>query len=87
MVAARRIGRQVIAAMGRDDFKIRKAIERALKDQMLQCNRRRQRIADSVRQPAVAGQSLGELGRTERVNEKYRAELLGLGPHRMKSRV
>src|SRR5260221_4915356 len=54
MVATRRVGAEIAAAVRGDDLQAGEAIERALEDQMLQGDRRIERIADGVREPAVA---------------------------------
>src|SRR5262249_11251819 len=55
-------------------------VERAFKNQMLERDRGVERIADGVRQPAIALEALRKLRRALRVNEKHRAELFGLRP-------
>src|SRR6266849_1162271 len=79
MVGARRIGREIAAAVRGDDLEPGKAIERALEDQVL--------LADGVGEPAVALEALVELRRALRVDEEDGAELLGLRPHRVKFRI
>src|SRR3982074_941702 len=54
VVGARRVGGEIAAAMRRADLEGRKAIERAFEDQVLQRDRGVERIADGVRQPAIA---------------------------------
>ena len=56
MVRTIGVGRQEAAAMGGDHFEPGKAIERALEDEMRERDRRLQRIADRVAEPAVAGE-------------------------------
>src|SRR6266404_1887783 len=70
-----------------NDLESRKTVERSLEDQMLQGNRGVERIADGVRQPAVALEPLGKFGRALRMNEQNRAEFLRLGPDGMKFRI
>ena len=83
MVAARGIGAEIAAAMRGDDLQSGKAIERAFEDQVLQGDRGVERIADRVRQPAIALETLGKFRRALRMDEQDRAELFGLGPDRM----
>ena len=65
------------------DLQAGEAVERAFENQMLQRNRGIERIADRVRQPAVALEALGEFRRALRMDEQDGAELFGLGPDRM----
>src|ERR1700682_4997334 len=83
MITARGVGAEIAAAMRGNDLEAREVIERSLEDQMLQGNRGVQRIADGIRQPAIALEALGKLRRALRVDEQNRAELLSLGPDRM----
>src|SRR3982751_1368726 len=87
VVRARRIGWQIAATMCSAYLKPRVLVECALEDQVLQGNRRIERIADRVRQPAVAFESFCELGRTLRMNEQNRPQFRRLRPYRMKLRV
>src|ERR1700739_546254 len=54
------VGREVPAAMRGDHFQSRKTIERALENKMRERDRRLQRIADGIGEPAITGQSLLE---------------------------
>src|SRR5512133_1963636 len=87
MVAARGVGAEIAAAMRGNDLESGKAIERSLEDQVLQGDRGIERIADGVRQPAIALETLGEFRRALRVNEQHRTEFFRLGPDRMKFRI
>ena len=84
VIGARRVGRQISAAVRRDDLEARKFVERALEDQVLQRDRGVERIADGVREPAVALEAGGKLRRALRMDEQHGAEFFGLGPDRMK---
>src|SRR6202011_1493692 len=66
-----------------DDLQARKAVEGPFKDQMLQGNGRVERIADRVRQPAIALEALGEFRRALRMDEQNGAEFFSLGPNGM----
>ena len=70
-----------------NDLQAGEAIERSLEDQVLQGDRGVERIADGVRQPAIALEALGELRHALRMDEQHRAEFLRLGPDRMKLRI
>src|SRR5690349_20715986 len=70
--------------MRRDDLQPGETVQRALEDQVLQRDRGLDRQADDVGQPAIAFGAFGELRRALRVDEQYRAQLLRLGPYRMK---
>src|SRR5438132_8791931 len=87
MVAARGVGAEIAAAMRGNDLEPREAIERSLEDQVLQGDRGVERIADGVRQPAVALETLGEFRRTLRMDEQHRAEFFRLGPAGMEFRI
>jgi hypothetical protein len=63
MVGARRVGGKIAAAVCRDDLEAGEAIERAFEDQVLQGNGGVERIADRVRQPAVALEAPGQIRR------------------------
>jgi hypothetical protein len=54
MIAARRIGAEIAAAMRRQDLQAREAVQRSLEDQVLQGEGGVERVADRIRQPAVA---------------------------------
>src|SRR6266404_7808059 len=75
MVATRRVGAEIAAAVRGDDLQAGEAIERALEDQMLQGDRRIERIADGVREPAVALEA--PQGNAELMAEK---QVLGFKP-------
>src|SRR5437762_12560316 len=64
-----------------------KAIQRSLEDQMRERDRRVQRVADRVREPAVALESPGQVRRALWMDEDEHAELLGLGPERVEHRI
>src|SRR6476469_3545727 len=66
-----------------DDLQAGKAVERPLEDQVLQGNRGVERIADRIRQPAIALEALGEFRRALRMDEENGADFFGLGPDRM----
>src|SRR6202043_1983580 len=87
MVTARRIGTEIAATMRGKDFQAREAVERSLENQVLQGDRGVERIADRIRQPAVALEALGEFRRALRMDEQDRAEFFCLGPHRMEFRI
>src|SRR5689334_8983475 len=70
-----------------NDLEPGEAIERSLKDQVLQGDCSVERIADGVRQPAIALETLGELRRALRMDEQHRAEFLRLSPDRMEFRI
>src|SRR5258708_21088584 len=83
-IGPRRIGAEIAAAMRGKNFQFGKAVQRSLKNQMLQGDRGIERIADGIRQPAIALETLGQFRRTYRVNEQHSAEFFRLRPHRMK---
>src|SRR5262249_52869573 len=87
VVRARRVGGQEAAAVSRADLQPREAVQRALEDQMRERYRRVERVANRVRQPAVALQSLREVRGALRMDEDENSELLGSRPERMKLRV
>src|SRR5215813_14728118 len=87
VIGARRVGAEIAAAVGRQNFQAGEAVQRAFEDEMLKCDGGGERVADCVRQPAVAPKALGEFRRALRVNEQYRAKLLGFRPRGMKLRV
>src|SRR6266481_2462528 len=66
-----------------DDLQAGKAVEGPFKDQVLQGNGRVERIADRIRQPAIALEPLGKLRRALRMDEENGAEFFGLGPYRV----
>src|SRR5262249_17423317 len=84
---ARGVRGEVAAAVGRADLQPREAIERALEDQVRERDGRVERIADRVREPAVAPEAFGQVRRALRMNEDQDAELFGLGPEGMKLRI
>src|SRR6185312_11211600 len=86
-IRARGIGRQIAAAMRRANLQAGEAVERALEDQMRQRERRLERIADRVVEPAIAFEAPLELRRSLRMKKDEHAELFGLGPNRMETRV
>src|SRR5205823_7669665 len=73
--------------MGGADLEAGKTVERALEDQVGERERRLERVADGVFQPAVAAQAALQLGRALRMDEDQHAELLGPGPEGMELRV
>src|SRR3981189_3467647 len=70
--------------MGGKNFQAGEAVERSFEDQVLQRNRGVERIADRIRQPAIALEARCELRRALRMNEENRRKLFGLVPHRVK---
>src|SRR5438093_5855284 len=66
--------------MGGAELQGRKAIERALENQMGEGNRGFERIADDVGQQAVALETLLEVRNTLRVEKHQDAEFLSFGP-------
>jgi hypothetical protein len=87
MVAARCVRAEIAAAMRCNDLEAWEAIERSLEDQVLQGDRGIERIADGVRQPAIALETLGELRRALRMDEQHCAEFFRLGPDGMEFRI
>src|SRR5439155_20102568 len=87
MVRARGVRRQVATAVRGADLEPREPVERALEDQVRERDRGVERIADHVRQPAVALESSREVRRALRVDEDQHAELLRLRPERVELRV
>src|SRR5579883_1896926 len=75
VIVTRRIRRQVAAAVRRDDLETGEFVERAFEDQVLERQRRLERIADGVRQPAVAMEARRKLGHALRMDEQRGAEL------------
>src|SRR5229473_4419781 len=73
--------------MGGDDLQAGKAVECPFEDQVLQGNGGAERIADRIRQPAIAFETLGEFRCALRMDEENGAEFFGLGPYRVKSRI
>src|SRR5437868_526172 len=86
VIAAVRIGRQEAAAMRGEHLQAGEFVERALEDQLLQRNGGIERIADRVREPAIALVALRKLRLRLWMNEQHRAELFGLLPDRVKAR-
>src|SRR5215475_915588 len=70
-----------------NDLEAGETIERSFEDQVLQGNGRVERIADGVRQPAIALEALGQIRRALRMDEQHRAELFRLGPYRVELRI
>src|ERR1700716_2292352 len=66
-----------------DDLEPGEAVEGPFEDQVLQGDGCVERIADRVRQPAIALEALGEFRRTLRMDEQNGAEFFGLGPNGM----
>ena len=62
-------------------------IQRAFKDQVLQRDGGVERIADDIRQPAVALEAARQLRRALRMDEQRNAQFFGFGPHRMIFRI
>src|SRR4051794_26192564 len=81
------VGWQNPTAVGRDNLETWEAVERALKDQVRQRDRRLGWQANRVREPAIAFETLGQFRNRLRVDEEHRAELFGLGPDGMEFRV
>ncbi len=67
----------------------RETVERALEDQVRQCDRGFERVADRVGQEAAAAEPAARLQfpGAERVHENQNAELFGLGPDRVEFRI
>ena len=89
-VGARRVRRQVAAAVRRADLQSREAIERALEDQVRERDRGLERVADRrCSSPPLPLSRLPKVParRPLRMDEDQHAELLGLGPERVKLRV
>src|SRR5438445_328456 len=89
-VGACRVGRQIAAAVRRADLQPGEPVERAFEDQVRERDRRLERIADGVLEPAAAPEPRLEIGRGAvglRVDEHQHAQLLGLGPERVEPRV
>ena len=70
--------------MRRKHLQAREAVQSALEDQMLQGDGGLERIADRVRQPSIALETLGKFRRALRMHEQHGPKLFGLGPDRMK---
>src|SRR5262249_48337530 len=87
VVGARRIGAKISAAMRRQNFQTREAVERAIEDQVRKRDGGVERVADGVRQPAIALKALGKLRRALRVNEQHSPKLFGLRPYGVKPRI
>src|SRR3984893_18703458 len=83
-IRARGVGRQEAAAMRGTDLQARKAVERALEDQVRERNRGFERVADRVGQEATAAEAAARLQFpcAERMHENQDAELLRLCPDR-----
>src|SRR5262249_21903350 len=73
--------------MGSTDLQPGIAIEGALVDEVGQRERRLERVANRVLEPAVAEEARNQLFRADRMDEDEAAELLGLGPHGMEPGV
>ena len=86
-VRARRVERQIAAAVRRANLQAGEAVERAFIDQMRQRERGLERIADGVFEPAVALEPRCQLLGADRMDEDEDAELLALRPDRMKFRI
>src|SRR5262249_60383526 len=78
---------QIAAPVGRADLEPGEAIQRALEDEVGERDGRVERVSDGVGQPAVTLEAPGEVGCALRMNEDEHAELLRLGPERMKLRI
>ena len=85
MVDAARIGAEIAAAMHGENFQFRMPFEHAVEDQVVQSERRFERIADDVVE-IKARQALA-LGEAVRMDDDQRAELLGLLPERREGRI
>src|SRR5262249_9168157 len=83
VVGAPRVGREIPAAVRRNDLEAGEPVERALEYQMLERDRGLERIADQVPQKAVAGQYRIERRNSHRMDKENGAQFLGLLPHRM----
>src|SRR5678816_153653 len=76
MVGTRSVGTEIATAVRRDDVEAGKFVQGALEDQMLQRDSGVEGIADGVRQPSVAPETLRQLRWALWVDEKHRAEFL-----------
>src|SRR5207237_7562168 len=85
LIRAGGVGGQIPAGMSRADLEPGIVIERSFENQMRQSDRRFERVADNVVQPAVPFEPPGgvEFCGALRVDETQRAELFGFGPERM----
>src|SRR5439155_3746500 len=85
MIDAARIGSEIAAAMDGEDLQVRMALEHAVEDQVVQCDRGLERIADRV----AEGETLESLafGEAGRMQHDKRIELLGFLPERLEGRV
>src|SRR5207244_5603780 len=82
VVGARRVGRQVATAVGRAYFESGEAVERPLEDQVRERDGGVERVADGVRQPAVALESPGKVRGALRMGEDQYPELRSVGHER-----
>src|SRR5438132_2979399 len=90
LIGAPRVRGEVAAAVRGADLEPGEAIERSLEDQVRERDGRLERVADHVRQQAVALEPARQRvrgPRSLRMDEDEDAELLGLGPERVKLRV
>ena len=79
------VAREIAAAVHGEDLQVRVALQHAVEDQVVQRNRRLQRIADDVVE-VEARQALG-VREAVGVDDDQRAQLLGLLPERREGRV
>src|SRR5262249_45079822 len=88
-VRARRVRRQVAAAVRGADLEARVAVERSFENEMREGDRGLERVADRVGEQTVAAEPPGslQLRRALRVDEHEHAELLDSGPEWIERRV
>src|SRR5262249_53325141 len=87
VVGARRVRRKIAAAVRAADLEARKAVERALEDEVRKRERGLERVADGVLEAAVALEAALQLRGADRMDEHQHAELLGLLPERVELRI
>ena len=85
VVDAARIGAEIAAAVHGEDFQLRVAFEHAVEDQIMQRDRRLQRIADDVVE--IKARQARRLGETVGMNHHQRAEFFRLFPERREGRI
>src|SRR5690242_8282784 len=62
VIRSRGVGGKIAAAVGRENLEAGKAVERALEDQVLERDRRLERVADGIGEPAITLEALRKLG-------------------------
>ena len=85
VIDAAGIAAEIAAAMHGEDLELGMALEHAVEDQVMQRDRRLERIADDVVE--VEAREALALGEAVRMDHDQRAELLGLLPERRKGRI